>query len=203
EDVGLSWSEAYDYCDSLELGDHSDWRLPSTKALFSISNFSAGWPYMDTGLFDLAGSDVSKDEQYWTEQYVGKTVQGGDNAAFGVNHGTGHIKAYPADVSGMFGNYARCVRGADYGINDFVDNGDETITDRATGLMWEQYDSGVGMDWQEALSYAEGATTGGHQDWRLPNIKELQSIVDYGKSPSASDPDQVGPAIDTEFFEIS
>lgn len=39
-------------------------------------------------------------------------------------------------------------------------------------------DSGVGMDWEAALAYAEGATYAGYDDWRLPNVKELQSIVD-------------------------
>ena len=63
-----------------------------------------------------------------------------------------------------------------YGANEFVDNGDGTVTDSATGLMWEKADSGSGMDWEAALTYAENATTGGYDDWRLPNIKELQVL---------------------------
>ena len=133
--------------------------------------------------------------------YVGTTVEGGSDAAFGVNHGTGHIKAYPAGVSGPMGNYVRAVRGGtSYGINDFVDNGDGTVTDHATGLMWQQADSGSGMDWEDALAYAEDSTMADYDDWRLPNIKELQSIVDYSRSPSAGDADNQGPAIDTDFF---
>ncbi len=201
--IGLNYEEAQAYCESLELGGHVDWRMPTTKELFSISNFSQGWPYLDTSVFDIAGISVSKDEQYWTEAYVGTTVEGGANAAFGVNHGTGHIKAYPAGVSGPMGNYVRAVRGNTYGVNDFVDNDDGTITDNATGLMWQQADSGSGMDWEAALAYAESATTADYDDWRLPNVKELQSIVDYTRSPSAGDPDNVGPAIDTDFFEIT
>jgi len=58
------------------------------------------------------------------DYYVGTTVEGGSaEAAFGVNHGTGHIKAHPAGVSGLMENYVRCVRGDTYGINYFVDNG--------------------------------------------------------------------------------
>ena len=203
DNQGLSRPEAVAYCESLELAGYDDWRIPTLKELFSISDFSEGWPYLNTNYFDLAGTSVSKDEQYWADDYVGTTVEGGSEAAFGVNHGTGHIKAYPANVSGPMGNYVRAVRGNTYGVNDFVDNGDGTITDNAAGLMWQQADSGSGMDWENALAYAESFTLAGHDDWRLPNIKELQSIVDYTHSPSASDETNLGPAIDTDFFQIT
>ncbi|WP_372756230.1 DUF1566 domain-containing protein, partial [Labilibaculum sp.] len=157
------------------------------------------WPYIDISYFDLA-VDVSKDEQYWaSDYYVGVTVEGGSDAAFGVNHVTGHIKAYAATVSGQFGNYVRAVRGDDYGINEYTDNGDGTISDASTGLMWTQDDSGAGMIWKDALDYAEFSTEAGYTDWRLPNIKELQGIVDYSYSPTATDADHVGPAIDSLF----
>ncbi len=200
----LSWDEANEYCDSLELAGYDDWRMPTLKELFSISDFSGGWPYLNTAYFDLAASEVSKDEQYWCDNYyVGTTVEGGSNAAFGINHGTGHIKAYPAGVSGPMGNYVRAVRGDLYGINDLEENGDGTVTDHSTGLMWQQADSGSGMDWEAALAYAENCTLAGYDDWRLPNVKELQSIVDYSHSPSAEDDASKGPAIDTDYFELT
>jgi spore coat protein CotH len=101
------------------------------------------------------------------------------------------------------GNYVRAVRGNAYGANDFEDNGDGTVTDHATGLMWAKADSGEGMDWPAALAYAEDSTLAGYDDWRLPNVKELQSIVSYTHSPSASDAADLGPAIDTDYFEIT
>lgn len=68
----------------------------------------------------------------------------------------------------------------------YQDNGDGTVGDLATGLMWQQDDSGAAMDWQGALSYAEDLTLAGYDDWRLPNAKELQGIVDYTRSPATT-----------------
>ena len=89
-----------------------------------------------------------------------------------------------------------CVRGnTNYGINNFVDNGDGTVTDQAAGLMWMQNDSGIGYNWEDALDYAETLSFAGYDDWRLPNAKELQSILDYTRSPDTTS----SPAIDPVF----
>lgn len=203
DSASLSWQQAVDYCDSLTLGNQSDWRTPNVKELFSISDFSQGWPYLNTTYFDLSGTEVSKAEQYWSnDYYAGSTVEGGTAAAFGVNHGTGHIKAYPAAVTGPMGKRVRCVQGNLYGANQFNDNSDGTISDLATGLMWSKTDSGSGMDWEAALAYAQtqnAANYLGHSDWRLPNVKELQSIVDYTRAPGATNSGNEGPAIDPMF----
>ena len=199
----MSWSQAKSYCDSLVLGSHDDWRMPTLKELYSMSDFSRGWPYLNTSYFKIAGATVSKDEQYWADNYyVGVTVEGGSNAAFGVNHGTGHIKAYPALVTGPMAKVVRAVRGNAYGVNQFVDNGNGSITDQATGLMWAQSDSGEGMDWEHALAWAQKMNASNHlgfSDWRLPNVKELQSIVDYSRSPGATNAANAGPAINPLF----
>jgi len=84
----------------------------------------------------------------------------------------------------------------------FTDNGNETITDNNTNLMWQKCSrglSGAGCAtgtvvtnyWADALSYCEGLNFAGQTDWRLPNVKELQSIVNY---------QNYSPAIDTTYF---
>jgi len=85
-------------------------------------------------------------------------------------------------------------------VNDFVDNGDGVITDSATGLMWSQADSGAGMNWEEALAWVQQRNAEnylGHDDWRLPDAKELQSIVDYVRSPSTTGSAAIDPVFNT------
>jgi len=53
----------------------------------------------------------------------------------------------------------------------FVDNGDETISDNATGLMWQKTDDGQARDWENALEYAENLSFAEYTNWRLPNAK--------------------------------
>jgi len=189
----FGWQEAQDYCQSLTLAGYDDWRTPSLKELFSISNFQTGWPYINTSFFDLAQVPDLKQNQYWSSNfYESGTTHNGAPSAFGVNHGTGHIKAYPAEGGGgPAGKYVRCVQGEEYGINELINNQDETITDNATELMWTQYDSQDSLDWEQALLYANNSTIAGYTDWRLPNVKEMQSIVDYSLTTH--------PAIDPMF----
>jgi hypothetical protein len=84
----------------------------------------------------------------------------------------------------------RCVRGGKFPSHNFVDNDDGTITDNVTGLMWQQGEPGI-MPWDAALSYCESLLLGGNSDWRLPNIKELESLTDDSRD---------NPAIDKTFF---
>lgn len=129
------------------------------------------------------------------------------DTVFGVNFADGRIKGYPSgpmpgkEEDKQF--YVILVRGnVDYGKNDFIDNGDGTITDRATGLMWSKDDSSYCMNWEDALKYVYEMNEQnylGYNDWRLPNAKELQSIVDYTRAPDATDPLKAGAAIDPIF----
>ncbi len=77
----------------------------------------------------------------------------------------------------------------------FKNNGDGTVTDRATNLMWVVDPSAAGRggtyNWTNAINASENLTYASYSDWRLPNIKELVSIVDYNRT---------NPAINTVFF---
>jgi hypothetical protein len=72
----------------------------------------------------------------------------------------------------------------------FTDNEDETVTDNLTGLMWTKDANPPNntITWQEALDYVAGTNTAnggegtyGYNDWRLPNVRELDSLIDCGQ----------------------
>ena len=141
-------------------------------------------PFINTNYFAFGFGDTSAgerliDAQYWSSTEYGSTTINGAATAFGVNFADGRIKGYPRDTGPggqPFTEYVRCVRGdTNYAVNSFSDNGDGTIVDAETGLMWQKGDSGTGLNWEEALLYAETLVVEQYSDWRLPNAKESQS----------------------------
>jgi len=98
---------------------------------------------------------------------------------------------YDGRVSGYsksFGYSVRAVRGEQAQSNSMVDNGDGTVTDAITGLMWQKDTAPGTYTWQEALAYAEGLMLAGYSNWRLPNRNELQTLVDYSRYNQTIDP---------------
>lgn len=223
EQTGLIWTKVPIECTyrqakakagECRVAGHSDWRLPTIKELYSLIDFRGGSgfspmrPYIDTSVFEFHFGDERKgrrpiDAQYWSStEYVGLTMNN-DPTVFGVNFADGRIKGYPRDrhpVEGEMVRWARFVRGnPSYGQNQFVDNHDGTVTDKATGLMWAKADSGKGMAWKDALAFAQASRLAGHDDWRVPSAKELQSIVDYTRAPDAANSGKRSAAIDPVF----
>ena len=224
----VSFAQAKSGAEKCRLGGHRDWRLPSIKELYSLIDFSgstgrsaaASVPYIDTDHFVFQYGDVTGerhiDSQYCSSTEYVHTTMRGNPTVFGVNFADGRIKGYPSSTIGpgpgrlkLF--YCLYVRGnPEYGKNDFVDNGDGTISDRATGLMWMQKDSGSlqagprgdgKLNWQEALAWAEGLEHAGHSDWRIPNVKELQSIVDYTRSPETTQSLAIAPLFESTLLD--
>ena len=213
KDMGkkMTYEAAFSKAEQSNLGGHSDWRVPTIKELYSLMQFTgqvkgakSNQLFIDTKYFNqpLGDTNIGEreiDAQTWSStEYVGLTMRG-DATVFGVNFIDGRIKGYPKfkkrtkTVNTM---YFRMVRGnTNYGKNNFIDNGDGTVSDYATGLMWQKADDGKGRDWETSLKYSEDLELAGYTDWHLPNAKELQSIVDYSRSPQTTN----SPAIDPIF----
>jgi len=111
---------------------------------------------------------------------------------------TGHITCYNSDGdtilcggTGQDGDY-QAGKGFYY-----TDHGDGTVTDHVTGLMWPKDGNGLGCwngqtaTWTEAIDYCESLDFAGYTDWRLPNVRELVSLINWGN---------YGPTIDTTVF---
>jgi PKD repeat protein len=214
-DDKINWSGAQARPAALNaahFGGYSDWRLPSIKELYSLIDFrgmdpsgftgtntSTLTPFIDTNYFQFVYGGTSSavgdriiDSQYASSTlYASPDLSGDGGKCFGVNFADGRIKGYGLVNNGSEKTFfVQCVRGnSGYGLNLFVDNGNQTVTDQATGLMWAKNDSGTGMGWSNALAWVQAKNTArylGYSDWRLPNVKELQSIVDYTRSPDGT-----------------
>lgn len=110
-------------------------------------------------------------------------------------------RSVPCQGAEMPGQDGACQAGCPM-AGRFVDHGDGTVTDTCTGLMWQKDTADVNGDgtvspewgggdrvpWAEAVAYCENLSFAGHDDWRLPNVRELQSIVNYGRWDPAIDP---------------
>ena len=218
--TGLMWiqdpGDKVTYYDGIQssvkfdFAGYDDWRVPTIKELYSLMDFSGvddadegTDPFIDSSIFvfeygDTYAGERAIDSQWITNTINVDTVMNNQECFFGVNFADGRIKCYPTGSSNRSkGYFLRLVRGDAYGENELVDKGDGTVLDMATGLMWQQNDSEEGMDWPNALDYCEASTEGGYDDWRLPNAKELQSIVDYSRSPGASNSAAINPIFNT------
>ena len=214
----LNWANAQlrpAILNSAQYGGYNDWRLPSIKELYSLIDFrgtdpsglspgsdtSVLTPFINTNYFKFAYGDTNAGERIIDSQYASSTLYVSTAAGaslFGVNFADGRIKGYGLTVNGSDKTFfVQCVRGnPSCGLNLFADNANQTITDQATGLMWTKGDSGMGMNWSNALAWAQAKNTLrhlGYNDWRLPNAKELQSILDYTRSPDTTASAAINP----------
>ncbi|WP_040335133.1 Lcl domain-containing protein [Candidatus Magnetobacterium casense] len=205
----MDWQAALDYVACLNAANYlgySDWRLPNVNELESVIN--AGEAYVAKWL-NAQGFINLQSNVYWSStSYSGNT-----SFAWRVHMDDGGVSAYGKSYdycvwpvrsgqSGPFGNSAIWSTGQtkSYAAGDdgalqkgvvwpsprFTDNGDQTVTDNLTGLMWTKNANlpGTTKTLQEAIDYVasmnSGAGTYGFTDWRLPNRKDLRSLSDYG-----------------------
>lgn len=211
----VTYAQALANAQTLTLGGYSDWRLPTITELYSLMDFRGvtgrserdSVPYLNTTYFDFEYGDTSAgerfiDAQYWSSTEYGSTTMHNSATVFGVNFADGRIKGYPIyePRSGEMSRFVRYVRGDSYGETQLVDNGNGTVSDAANGLMWLQADSGAygagdggAMDWQDALVWCDALTVAGYEDWRLPDAKEMQSLVDYTRSPDTTNSAAIDP----------
>jgi hypothetical protein len=195
EDVTYDWASAETYCENLSsnYGGYTDWRLPSPRELLQTSTYEDNASTIYTTYFTNTNSISKFWANYWTSaKYTSSVLPYGftdTNATYGwyVRYGDGDAWLQDVTVNTLS---VRCVRGNSI-TDSYTDHGNLTVTDNNTGFIWGSVESAT-MTWQEALVFCENSSHGGTSDWRLPNVKELQSIVDYAKSSA--------PYINTTYF---
>ena len=184
----MTIANAIIYADNLVLGGFSDWRLPSPIESFSILNHQNSNPAINTTFFTANLADY-----WWTNTFElnSTTKVWCTNAGGGIGN---HPISETVSAGGTKKFHARCVRDVSSTTiiaNHFTDNSDGTITDNLTQLVWQKVPNANIFSWENALAYAENLTIGTNSDWRLPNIKELQSLNDESRT---------NPSVNTTFF---
>jgi hypothetical protein len=156
-------------------GGFNDWRLPTIKEWSSI---------IDNGI-----TSNKIDKNYFPNNmrtnYFSSTTSTSNSAKAGYaefSHG------YISYINKSYNQYVRAVRcERSRRFDSLIMNGDDTITDIKTGMMWQIQTSR--FSWKEAISFCENLMIAGYSDWRLPNIDELFSIVDPTRNYPSINPD--------------
>ena len=131
---------------------------------------------------DLVAENIKKDIAIFGVTGTFEGVGGGTyNAAVPT---TGQTRVFRAGDDGTH------QKGEAWPSPRFTDRGDGTVTDNLTGLIWVKAphalsgNSGT-MIWNNAIDLCNNLTFAGHTDWRLPNVRELRSLIDYGRHSPA------------------
>lgn len=184
----MTYEAAKIYCDTLTLGGYTNWRLPDCHELFSILNHNRTNPAIDTLYFTKTLA-----EYWWSSQRQANdtTKIWVTNAGGGVGN---HLKTETISAGGTKRFHVRAVRDVNTPVSipqKFINNGNGTTTDLITGLTWQQIPIADSLTWEQALTYSENLNFAGYSDWRLPNIKELQSVNDEAL---------INPSVNQTFF---
>jgi hypothetical protein len=173
----MSIESARKYCDTLTLGGFTDWRLPTALEAYSLVFVQKTPPALNLNYFSNTGG-----EYWWTSE----TQHNDTNKIWVTNAGGGignHSKSETVSAGGTKKFHVRAVR------NTFAQTIYQRYTvmqncifDSITSLLWIQLPDTASKTWEEALTYCQNLSIGSLSDWRLPNLKEMQSIVDLSTS---------------------
>ena len=196
-----TWDEARTFAEQVAaegLCGYHDWRLPRQVELFGLVNFTPPALPIDKPMVDMTHFPLMLSTSYWTSEPLVILEGYAWNVDFAFN-GVSNGRTTDEDLPVML------VRG-DPATPRFTVNGDGTVSDARTGLMWDRcargqtFRDGTCVGSPEAFMAIDAFKEPdrrnqkrhrGYADWRLPNIKELDTLLDLR---------YVRPATDSEIF---
>ncbi|MGA3209409.1 MAG: caspase family protein [Syntrophales bacterium] len=171
----INWQDAKSYCENYRGGGYADWRMPtqqelaelydSSKPHFKICNNMRYETRVATGLIDITCYAA------WASK-----AKGSEAVIFSFSNGLWwwHNQSMSNDQRALPVRFAEVKKDS-----RFIDNGNGTVTDTKTGLMWAAKDNGSDINWYNTKSYCENYRAGGYTDWRMPTQDELAGLYDY------------------------
>jgi hypothetical protein len=193
----MTWDYAIHWCNVLAHAGHSDWRMPNRRELLSLIDkgeyspgLADGHPFTDVQPYNYWSSSTyagdTSNAWYvyikWGESlYLDKTSTCYVWPVRGISDSNAPVPATGQTISYINGDDGYYQMGVQWPDPRFTDNGDGTVTDNLTGLMWAQNANISGSKiWDDAVDWCNALDHAGHCNWRLPNILELYSLIDLG-----------------------
>lgn len=207
----VNWANALAYCSSLAYAG-GEWRLPSYKEMASLIDFGNNAPALPAAHPFL---NIQTVYSYWTGSsspwntgdfalsvnFNYGQVSDGQKSSSGViwpvrGYFTPEPAPSPVPVTGQVTSYSAgddgdLQPGAAWPVPRFSDTGNGTVTDHLTGLEWVNAPHSLAgnaglMSWSNAVEFCEGLDYASNQNWRLPSIKELESMVSLASNSPPS-----------------
>ncbi|MBR4725980.1 MAG: DUF1566 domain-containing protein [Lachnospiraceae bacterium] len=175
DDLKLTWKDAKEYIaglnESAYLG-RKDWRLPGREEIRSIVKYDDSQPAVDKALFS-----GTSNAYYWTAYTDKAFIENAWGIYFGYGCTFTAPKEKPAHIKAVAGASDAFMMPSEL---RFVKNGDGTITDKVTGLMWMEEETPL-LTQKEALIYCQELDLAGHKDWVMPTLKELATLINLNE----------------------
>jgi len=189
-----SWTEAILYCDGLQYAGFDDWRIPTVTELVSLLSIKGNSPFVETTYFP----GTSTLTPFWSSQ---RFITTGETMAWNVHFG--EILVEPANAT--IALHVRCVRNMFYQPGHPAERYTKSTywtVDNYTGLKWQSGATATPYTttWEFALADCEQSQHGGYTQWRLPNIKELHSLVDYARQWPAAHSEVIDPLFEEVYW---
>ncbi len=168
-----NWEDAKEYVKGLNracYGGFRDWRLPNREELRTIVDYAGQTPAIDLKFFPNATPGF-----YWSKDQNNKETQFAWGVYFVYGCAICYLKSFYYPVRAVRSGFNKAF--GDMDSYSFKDNGDGTVLDINTGLSWQK-DEGPELNWQEAMNFCNELKLAGHNDWRLPTIREIGSLID-------------------------
>jgi hypothetical protein len=171
------WDTQVARCAGLAAGGFTDWRMPTRLEMLTVIDAGRTAPALDTSVFLDAQPGF-----YW----LGQELDGVPSSAWFFGGSDANLSWNGKDAFCS----AKCVRGATASGTLTLSGSGLSVYDSRTGSRWQGTPSETTFTWMDALSYCNDLVLDGLSDWRLPSVKELQSLIDVG---SGRNPVEIAP----------